>query len=56
MPCACEIAEKVGQDKPDKDAIEVYDKSYGKYEPHDHDHKTTPLPNEPKPFTLGTGK
>lgn len=53
MPCACEIANKVGMLKPDKDATQVYDKAYGTYS-HSHDHGSTkPLPNEPKPFRLG---
>lgn len=53
MPCACELAEKVGQDKPVKDATEAYDKAYGSYQPHPHDAKTTPLPHEPSPMKLG---
>jgi hypothetical protein len=56
MPCNEEIAAKVGQDKPVKDATEVYDKAYGTYQPHDHDTKTTPLPHPPSPMKLGTGK
>jgi hypothetical protein len=56
MPCAQELAEKVGQDKPVKDATEAYDKAYGSYQPHAHDHKNAPLTAEPKPMKLGTGK
>lgn len=56
MPCCNEIAEKVGQDKPVKDATEAYDKAYGSYQPHPHDAKSTPLPHEPTPMKLGTGK
>lgn len=50
MPCCDELAQKVGQDKPVKDATEAYDKAYGAYQPHDHDHKTTALPHEPSPM------
>ena len=53
MPCAQEIAKQVGQDKSVKDATEAYDKAYGSYQPHDHDHKEVKPTNEPSPFKLG---
>ena len=51
--CTQEIADKVGQTKPEKDAADAYDKAAGKYH-HEHDHgKTTPLPHPPSPLKLG---
>jgi len=57
MPCTCELAATVGQDKPVKDGVEAYDRAYGAYQPHDHNHKSTTPPNQPTPIkNIGGGK
>lgn len=52
MPCANEMSSQVGQTKPKKDVTEVYDASYGRYQPHDHPESSRgeKLPHDPKPF------
>lgn len=52
MPCCDELAQKVGQEKPIKDAAEAYDKAYGDYFwlGKEHQAKTVTPVHQPSPI------
>ena len=54
MPCATELAEKIGQtDKPEQVPADAYDKAYGSYKSTLPANKNTTPPHQPTPIKGG---